>query len=257
MKPPADAGTGQGSPAGSGTDRALATLATRFGLDADAETKLATLLAALTDDPLAPTAVRDPLRALDDHLADSLVALESDDVRLARTIADLGAGAGLPGLPLAISLPGASVSLLESNGRKCEFISKVVAACRLRNATVVNVRAEAWPAGLASFDLVTARAVAPLAVVAEYAAPLLRVGGTLLVWRGRRDQAEEESARLAADALGLELGEARRVRPYPGATNRHLQPLIKVAATPARFPRRPGVARKRPLGAPGTSSSDR
>ncbi len=223
-------------------------LARRYGLDEAAARRLATLLEALTEDPLAPTSVRDPIRALDDHLADSLAALELPAVRRASRIADLGAGAGLPGLPLAIALPHAVVSLVESNGRKCQFIAKLIEACRLDNAEVVNARAEAWSDGLNRFDLVTVRALAPLAVVAEYAAPLLQLGGTLLVWRGRRDPVEEESARLAAGELGLEMLEARPVQPYPGAANRHLQAMVKRSQTPARFPRRPGVARKRPLG---------
>ncbi len=226
----------------------LTALTHRFGLDSTAETRLAALLTALISDPLAPTTVRDAPGALDDHLADSLVALDLDVVRVAGSIADLGAGAGLPGIPLAIALPDASVSLVESNGRKCEFIAKAVEACSLSNAVVVNVRAEAWPDGLGQFDLVTARALAPLDVVAEYAAPLLRIGGTLLVWRGRRDPDAERAARRAASELGLDLLEPLDVVPYPGAINRHLQPLVKVARTPDRFPRRVGVARKRPLG---------
>jgi 16S rRNA (guanine527-N7)-methyltransferase len=223
----------------------LSRLVRRHGLSATAQTQLSLLLEALTEDPLAPTSVRNPL---DDHLADSLVALELELVRNADVVADLGAGAGVPGLPLAIALPSAVVTLVESNGRKCEFISRTIERCGLSNAGVVNARAEAWPDGLHRFDLVTARAVAPLAVVAEYAAPLLRVGGALLVWRGRRDPIGEAAARTAAVELGLEMADARRVEPYARAAHRHLQLLVKTSPTPPRFPRRPGMARKRPLG---------
>ena len=249
--------------AGGGRERArtlaasLSGLARRYALDAAAEAKLARLLEALTEDPLAPTGVRDPLRALEDHLADSLVALELDQARSAALIADLGAGAGVPGLPLAIALPATRVSLVESNGRKCEFIERAIEACELSNAAVVNARAEAWPDGLERFDLVTARALAPLAVVAEYAAPLLRIGGALIAWRGRRDPGDEASARLATAELGLEMPDTLRVEPYRGAANRHLQLMLKTATTPARFPRRPGIARKRPLGALSGRPSDR
>jgi len=224
-------------------------LARRYCLDRAAKRRLATLLGALTNDPLAPTAIRgDRVRVLEDHLADSLVALEIFEVRRASQIADLGAGAGLPGLPLAIALPAVAVYMVESNGRKCSFIAKVAEACELTNVTVVNARAEQWSEGLERFDLVTARALAPLPVVAEYAAPLMRIGATLLVWRGRRDPEDEAAGRDAADALGLEMGQMLPVQPYPGAANRHLQPMIKRSPTPDRFPRRPGVARKRPLG---------
>jgi 16S rRNA (guanine527-N7)-methyltransferase len=138
--------------------------------------------------------------------------------------------------------------LVESVRRRCEFIARAVAECGIRNATVVNARAEAWPQGLGRFDVVTARALAPLAVVAEYAAPLLRVGGVAVLWRGRRDPDDEAAAAVACRELGLEPGEVRRVEPYKGAEHRHLHLLSKVMETPERFPRRPGVAAKRPLG---------
>jgi 16S rRNA (guanine527-N7)-methyltransferase len=219
-----------------------------------AQASLLALLNAVVTDPHAPTTVRDPVKIADDHLADSLVALEFEQTRSAATIADLGAGAGFPGLPLAISLPNAAVALVESNARKCAFIERAGRASRAANATVIHARAEAWPDGRRHFDLVTARALAPLAVVAEYAAPLLRVGGTLLAWRGRRDPAAELAAAVAADELGLEIAEPVPVGPYPGALNRHLHLLSKVRETPDRFPRRPGIALKRPLGVGGESS---
>ena len=228
---------------------ALAELVGRFGLSEAAGGQLTRLLGLLTEDPHAPTSVREPRRAIDDHLADSLVALELEAVRCAATIADLGAGAGLPGLVLAICRPEADVFLVESNHRKCGFIRRAADECELANVTVVPARAEQWPEGRERFELVTARALAPLAIVAEYAAPLLRVGGTLVAWRGRQDPDEEDAARRAAGQLGLRYAEAGRVEPFRGARHRHLQVLVKTDATPSRFPRRPGVARKRPLGA--------
>jgi 16S rRNA (guanine527-N7)-methyltransferase len=199
-------------------------------------------------DPEAPTTVRDRGAVLRDHLADSLVALELPEVRAATCVADLGSGAGFPGLPLAVALPSARVSCVESNGRKCAFISAAIEACGLRNAVAVHARAEDWPAGRDSCDLVTARALAPLAVVAEYASPLLTIGGSLVAWRGRRDSEDEAAGARAAGELGLEPVQIVRVEPYPGALHRHLHVLRKVTPTPERFPRRPGMARKRPLG---------
>ena len=239
---------GSGSADPKALDDRLSALAERYGLGEAAKAQLAALLSILVADARAPTTVTDPARALDDHLADSLVALELEATRAASEIADLGAGAGFPGLALAVARPQARVVLLESSGRKCEFIAAAVRASSIGNATVVHARAEAWPAGQDRFDLVTARALAPLAVVAEYAAPLLKIGGTLVAWRGQRNEAEEEAASCAATELGLEIGEPTHVRPYPRARNRHLHTMLKVRETPARFPRRPGVARKRPLG---------
>ena len=229
-------------------DRRLATLAERYRLPGDAGRRLALLHRLLAEDPLAPTAVRDPGKVIDDHLADSLVALELAEVRAAKALADLGSGAGVPGLPLAIALPETSVALVESASRKCAFLERAVTVCEVANARVVHARAEAWPEGLGAFDLVTARALAPLEVVAEYAAPLLAVGGTLVAWRGRRDANAEAIAARAAAQLELEPGEIRQVQPFPGAENRYLHLMLKVTETPLGFPRRPGMATKRPLG---------
>lgn len=228
----------------------IGSLGERYGLSETATRQLQVLLDCVAGDPTAPTAVTDPAAIIRDHLADSLVALEVPQVREATALADLGSGAGFPGLPLAIALPQATVSLVESNGRKCDFLTRTIATCEIPNARVVKARAEEWRDGIARFDLVTARALAPLSVVAEYAAPLLRLDGMLLAWRGRRDPADESAATVAAGELGLELIEVRRVQPYPEATDRHLHRFTKVAQTPARFPRRPGIAYKRPLGAP-------
>jgi 16S rRNA (guanine527-N7)-methyltransferase len=214
-----------------------------------AATQLIELLRAVVDDPLAPTTVRGAREVLNDHLSDSLVALDIEAVRPARIVADLGAGAGFPGLPLAIALPRAQVALVESNSRKCAFIARAADRCRIANADAVHSRAEEWRAGLGRCELVTARALAPLAVVLEYAAPLMAVGGALIAWRGRRDPEAEAAARSAAEILGLVETEVRVVEPYRGVEHRHLHVFSKVSATPDRFPRRPGVARKRPLGA--------
>jgi len=232
----------------------LASLVERYALPTAATAPLAALLDALAVDPHAPTTVREPARAVLAHVADSLVALELSDVRSARTIADLGAGAGFPGLALAVALPAAQVALVESVARKCDFIRAAAAAAGLTNVEVVAERAEAWSAGLGTRDLVTARALAPLAVLAEYAAPLLREGGVLVAWKGRRDAEEERDGAAAAAELGLAVEEIRPVRPYPAAEHRHLHVLRKVAPTPARFPRRPGMARKRPLTAKNRST---
>ena len=230
---------------------ALERLIARFQLPPALSAPFARFVELLAFDPLAPTAVRDPVRIVNDHLADSLVALELDLVRSAGHAVDLGSGAGLPGLPLALALPEASFVLLESNQRKASFISRAATRCGLRSAAVEARRAESWPAGLVSCDLLTGRAVAELDVVAEYAAPLLRVGGSLVVWRGKRDAEAEMRGHRAAELLGLEVSEPFKVQPFPGAAHRHLHVMSKVRPTPERFPRRPGVAAKRPLGLRG------
>jgi 16S rRNA (guanine527-N7)-methyltransferase len=225
--------------------------------------QLAQILVELSSEARAPTTVRDPDAALDVHLADALAALELTEVRSARTIADLGPGAGFPGLALAVALPLCSVALVESQARKCAFIERAAAAADIQNARVVCARAEEWPEGIGVNDVVTARALAAQSVVLEYAAPLLQVGGTLVDWRGRRNEAEEAAAAAAAGELGLRLVEVRWVEPYAGARDHHLHVYEKASETPARYPRRPGMASKRPLGAhrdshrPASSSEGR
>lgn len=236
------------------TDKArvgIAELARRYSLAEGAESALLALFELVTRDAAAATAIRADEAVIDDHFADSLVALELEEVRSASTIADLGSGAGFPGLPLAIARPDATVDLIEGNGRKSAFLERAALACGLGNVRVVNARAETWDAGIARCDLVTARALGPLSVVVEYAAPLLRVGGSLVVWRGARDHDAEQAAAVAASELGFEPCEPLPVNPYPGARRRHLHLMLKVRPTPDGFPRRPGLAVKRPLGTGG------
>jgi 16S rRNA (guanine527-N7)-methyltransferase len=225
----------------------LSEVAALHGISPQGEAALAALLETLADDPTAPTTVVDPGLAVDVHIADSLVALELDALRAARVLADLGAGAGLPGLPLAVALPETRVVLVESVGRKAAFIERCLEAMGLRNAEVVAARAEQWEAGLGVCDAVTARALAPLDALVEYAAPLLREGGVLVAWKGRRDPDEERDGAAASARLGMEIEEIRPVAPFPAARARHLVVVRKIAPTPPGFPRRPGMARKRPL----------
>ena len=210
--------------------------------------QLDALLDLLASDIHAPTAVRERASASQIHVSDSLAALELEAVREARLFADIGSGAGFPGLALAVAMPSAEFVLLESQRRKCDFLVRARAAASADNAAVLCARAEDWREGLGSRDAVLARAVAAQPVVLEYAAPLLRLGGHLVDWRGMRDRDDEEAADRAARELGLERADVREVAPFPDARNRYLHVFAKVAETPGRFPRRAGMAQKRPLG---------
>lgn len=165
-------------------------------------------------------------------------------------MADLGSGAGFPGLVLALALSGARVDLVESARRKCAVIDRLIAESGAASARTVPRRAEAWAAegGHEAYDAVTARALAPLPVLCEYAAPLLSPGGVLVAWKGARAADEEAAGDEAASALGLRAGRVLHVEPFEGAHSRHLHVFVKQAATPSGFPRRPGMAVKRPLG---------
>jgi 16S rRNA (guanine527-N7)-methyltransferase len=225
----------------------LTELTARYELPAGADRRLAALLDLVAAEPAAVTAVRDPAEGVDVHVADSLVALELPAVRAASRIADLGSGGGFPGLALAIALPTAHVALVESVGRKCAFLAGAAASLGLANVAVVNARAEAWEEGLGAHDLVVARALAPLPVIVEYAAPLLALDGLLVAWKGRSDSDEEADARAAAAALGMSEPAVTPAEPFPGSRDRRLYLSLKVSLTPRGYPRREGMARKRPL----------
>jgi 16S rRNA (guanine527-N7)-methyltransferase len=229
----------------------LAALSARYALPDGAVDRLGRLLDLVAEEPASITSVRDPARGVDIHVADSLAALELDVVRGARRLADLGSGGGFPGLALAVALPDAAVALVESVGRKCAFLERAAATLDLANVAVVNARAEVWRAGLGAHDLVTARALAPLGVLVEYAAPLLAEQGSLVAWKGRPDPGEEADAAVAAEALRMTAPGAVPVEPYDATESRTLYLSLKAAATPDGYPRRPGMARKRPFRASG------
>lgn len=222
-----------------------------------ARAAMRSVLALLAEDRGAPSSVTDPQRAWQVHVADSLTGLEVEALREAVRIADLGAGAGFPGLALAAALPAADVRLVESIGRKCEFMRRAIERARIANARVICARAEAWAespppqGGREAHQAVTARAVGRLSTVAELASPLLLEGGVLVAWKGRRRLDEELELERAVPRLAMDPVEVVRVGPYAGSANRHLHVIRKSGPTPEALPRRPGMAKKRPYGARG------
>jgi 16S rRNA (guanine527-N7)-methyltransferase len=141
--------------------------------------------------------------------------------------------------------------MIESVSRKCAVIDRLTHAAGLDNEIVraMPMRAEeraAW-GGREVYDVVTARAVAALPVLVEYASPLLAPGGVFVAWKGARDADEEARGANAAVEVGLEPEAVVEVHPWPEARDRHLVVYRKVSPAPDRFPRRPGMAAKRPL----------
>ncbi|MSO41353.1 MAG: 16S rRNA (guanine(527)-N(7))-methyltransferase RsmG [Solirubrobacterales bacterium] len=218
---------------------------------AAAQPALEAVIRSLAGDSSAPTSITDPQRARKVHLADSLSGLELEQVRDARRIADVGSGAGFPGLVLAACLPSAEVDLVESVGRKCAYLRRTIATAGIGNATTVCERAETLGvgAGREAYDVVTARAVGSLATLAELASPLLREGGALVAWKGRRDRQEEAELEMAPQCLAMDPVEVLEMTPYDGSRHRHIHVLRKNGPTPDELPRRPGMAAKRPLAA--------
>jgi 16S rRNA (guanine527-N7)-methyltransferase len=176
------------------------------------------------------TSVHDPAEARRVHLEDSLSALETVR-RFDGSIVDVGSGGGAPGIPLAAALPEREVTLLESSSRKCAFLERW--AAELPNLRVVCGRAEEQPVD--TYGVAVAKALAPPPVAAEWCLPLVAPGGAALLFVG--PSAESERVAEAAEQLAGELVESP-----PG-----LLVLRKVGPTPPGFPRRAGIARKRPL----------
>jgi 16S rRNA (guanine527-N7)-methyltransferase len=228
----------------------LAALGERWQLPQGTIGRLEELLAFLADDRQAPTAVTDPPTAVDVHVADSLSGLQVEGLRELSALLDIGSGAGFPGLVLSLAMPAAHFDLVEASARKCAFMERVVAGLGIENVRVVNMRAEEWGAseGAAAYSGVLVRAVGSLATLLEYAAPLLLPRGRLVAWKGRRDSGEEQQAARAGEQLGMRAVSVEWVGPYAGSRNRHIHTYELVGTCPPGFPRRPGMARRRPLG---------
>src|SRR5579884_2294056 len=199
------------------------------------------------------TAVRSPAEIERRHLLESLALarlLEAHGALLeGGDLVDVGSGGGLPGIPLAIVRPGLRVTLLEATGKKAAFLEAAARDLRLTNIAVLTARAEEAgrdPAFRERFDLATARAVAPLAVLAELALPLVRPGGLLAAVKGSRVHEEVAAGRPAVARCG---GRIDAVEPLPltGAPALAVVLVAKVSPTPADLPRRPGIPAKRPL----------
>ena len=186
-------------------------------------------LAALLATP-GLTSIREPAEARRVHVDDSLAALDVVS-RFEGPIVDVGSGGGAPGIPLASALPDRYVTLLEANGRKCAFLRE--AAREFSNVTVVQGRAEEQETD--SFGVAVAKALAPPSVAAEWCLPLVAPGGAAVLYVGPSADAS------AVSRVSERLGGA------PAEETPGLLVLRKLELTPAGFPRRPGVAKRRPL----------
>ena len=201
------------------------------------------------------TAVTEEAEMIDRHYVDSLMPLTVPGLMPRQgTMIDVGTGAGFPGLPLALALPELRVTLMDAQRKRLDFLQAVIDELRVTNVTLVHSRAEdgaRLPECRERFDVAVARAVAPLAVLAEYLLPYVRVGGLALCWKGPGLAGELEQGRRAAFLLG---GKAEEAIPcaIPGRDWQHLLlPIHKTQKTARQYPRKSGTPAKAPLGASG------
>ena len=165
-------------------------------------------------------------------------------------LVDIGTGAGLPGIPLAIARPDVQVTLIDGTGKKIRFLESVVAELKLDNVTPLNARVEDVgqdPAHRATYDVAVSRAVGPLPVVLEYSLPLLAKGGTMLAMKGPKAEQELRDSGDAMVTLGA--GEVTVVDAYPESFDNELVIVMvtKEDATPKEYPRPSGTPKKEPL----------
>jgi 16S rRNA (guanine527-N7)-methyltransferase len=196
------------------------------------------------------TAIRQPVEVARGHVLDSLSAVPLFRSLRIRRFLDLGSGSGFPGVPLSAALAAERVLLVDSVGKKVQFLSSVIKAVGMRSSTAAEQsRAEvlahdardreAWPA-------VTARAVAPLADLVEVALPLLVPGGVLVAWKGASTSDEVEAARPAFAALRA--GPVQIIDAHvPGFADHRLVVVPRGGPIDRRFPRDPAERRRRPL----------
>ncbi len=200
------------------------------------------------------TAIVDPAQIRLRHFLDSLTiaaAIEPDRISGSRVL-DVGSGAGLPGVALAIALPGCRVTLLEATGKKASFLEHVRSELALCDLAVIRDRAETaahLPGVRESFDIVVSRGVARLSTLVELTMPFCRIGGLFVGYKGREAEAELDAAARALDATGA--GEPAVVRVDTAiigeGRDARLVVVPKRAPSPERFPRREGVPGRRPL----------
>jgi 16S rRNA (guanine527-N7)-methyltransferase len=221
------------------------------GLQAESITRLSILGDLLLGAGFNVTSITEPETIETFHFLDSLALLDLETVRSARRLADLGSGAGLPALVLALALfPSVRVTAVESQQKKCRFIEEATRRMGLTNVETRCERAEDYARGdgRIAHDVVVSRALAALPVVAEYSFPLLEHGGSMVAMKGAISDEERIQAEKAVDILGGAGLESIKLEPFAGAENRWVFMSRKIKPTPASFPRRTGTAVRRPLG---------
>ena len=194
------------------------------------------------------TAVLDEDERVDRHDLDSAAPLAQGLLAQNARVIDVGTGAGFPGMPLAIARPDLKVTLLDSQRKRCDFLSAVCDELKLPNVTVLHARAEDGARGALreQMDVAVARAVAPLNVLAEYLLPYVRVGGRMLCWKGPAVREEMAAGERACKMLG---GQAEGLYRLPIEGREHyVHSAIKISATARRYPRKSGTPSKDPLG---------
>ena len=195
------------------------------------------------------TAITDPKEVAIRHFLDSLYIAEIENFQAASTIIDIGSGAGFPGVPLAIAYPDKQFTLVDSLKKRVKFLDKLKEKIDLTNITALHKRAEQIADEKKyreSFDFATARAVAQMNILTEYCLPLVKIGGVFVAMKLVGNDQEINDAKKAIEILG---GKIKTTFQYSLPEDKQYELIVikKVKSTPQKYPRRPGIPKKRPI----------
>ncbi len=196
------------------------------------------------------TSITDSTGIYTKHFLDSLSTIKAMREKQPKTMIDVGTGAGFPGIPLKIAIPGLKVTLVESIGKKTDFCKYIIEKLNLKDIEVIQTRAEELarlPDYRERFDCATARAVAGMPALVEYLLPFVRVGGMMLAQKGESGPLEVQQAEKAIHLLGGRLRHIKKINLPRIVEDRYLISIDKISTTPGKYPRRTGVPLKTPI----------
>lgn len=226
-----------------------------WGLDyiSGAEEKICKLHSLLNSGNLkmSLTTITEPHQFITEHVIDSLAPMHQGIVNPKDKIIDIGTGAGFPGLPLAICSPSVEITLVDATLKKTKWLESTCRNLGLPNTKVIWARAEELARERehrGKYNLAVVRAMGKISIIMECAIPFLQIGGTLVIYKGPKVENEIEVGAKAASQLGGEIIEVQRFLLPTTKITRSLVIVKKIRETPSKYPRRPGIPKKRPLG---------
>lgn len=196
------------------------------------------------------TAITDPYEIKIKHYLDSLTLICEGKLKDGDSVIDIGAGAGFPSMPNAIANPNVNFTMLDSLGKRVNFLNEVAKKLGIENAVAIHSRAEDGGRDnkmREKYDVAVARAVADLAVLAEYALPFVKVGGYFLAMKGTAPEEEINNAKKAIKTLGGQIEKVDEINISPLNLKHTIVVIKKISKTPSQFPRKAGTPSKKPL----------
>lgn len=196
------------------------------------------------------TAITEDEEVIKKHFIDCIKAFKSDAIKNARTIIDVGTGAGFPGLPIAIMNPNVQVTLLDSLNKRINFLNTVISSLNLKNVVTIHSRAEDGarkPELREKFDVATSRAVANMAVLSEFCMPYVKINGHFVALKGPAIEEELKDGEKAITVLGGELKDIIKVNIEESDLKHNIVEVKKINKCPKIYPRKAGTVNKKPI----------